>query len=217
MTTEPHNIALQALAETGIVGFLLGLGAVVAALVAIGRAVMRLRGEERAAAAALAIAIPAFLLHALADIDWDFVAVCAPVFLLGGLLIGVGGEVRAVRLRMRPLVAAGVAACLLAVRLLARRAVARVESRRRRVLGDLRGQARRRARRCARRRLAESAVRPADLGAGRGVRAASGSVPRRRRSTGGRRGLQPENPDTWVALGERTRSATATCPRRTAR
>jgi O-Antigen ligase len=114
VTNEPHNIALQALAETGIVGFLLGLGAVVAALVAIGRAVTRLRGEERAAAAALAIAIPAFLLHALADIDWDFVAVCAPVFLLGGLLIGIGGELRAVRLRMRPLVAAGVAACLLA-------------------------------------------------------------------------------------------------------
>ena len=37
--------------------------------------------EERAAAVALAIAIPAYLLHALADIDWDFVAVSAPVFL----------------------------------------------------------------------------------------------------------------------------------------
>src|SRR5439155_16444796 len=37
VTTEPHNLALQALSETGIVGFLLGLGAVLAALVALAR------------------------------------------------------------------------------------------------------------------------------------------------------------------------------------
>ncbi len=112
----PHNIALQALAETGIVGFLLGAAAVIAVLVALGRAVGRLRGEERAAAVALAIAVPAYLLHALADIDWDFIAVSAPAFFLGGLLIGMGGEVRSVRVRVRgrTLLAAGLTACLLA-------------------------------------------------------------------------------------------------------
>lgn len=114
VTNEPHNIALQALAETGIVGFLLGFGAVLAVLLAIARAVRPLSGEERAAAVALAIAVPAYLLHALADIDWDFVAVSAPVFFLGGLLIGMGGEVRAVRVRGRPLLAAGVALAMLA-------------------------------------------------------------------------------------------------------
>jgi O-Antigen ligase len=110
----PHNIALQALSDTGVVGFLLGVGAVLAVLGAIARAVRRLSGEERAAAVALAIAVPAYLLHSLVDIDWDFVAVSAPVFFVGGLLIGIGGEVRAVRVRGRPLLAAGVALAMLA-------------------------------------------------------------------------------------------------------
>ncbi len=200
VTTEPHNIALQALAETGIVGFLLGLGAVAAALVAIGRAVMRLRGEERAAAAALAIAIPAFLLHALADIDWDFVAVSAPVFLLGGLLIGVGGEARAVRLRMRPLVAAGVAACLLAAAYslaapwLASNRVddataAIVAGKLRTGAGDARDAG----------SLNPLSVQPvwALAEAYAALPDVSGAVREYRRATG----LQPENPDTWVALG----------------
>ena len=56
VTTEPHNVALQALAETGVAGFLLGAGATLAALVAAAGAVRRLRGGERAAAVALAIA-----------------------------------------------------------------------------------------------------------------------------------------------------------------
>ncbi len=114
VTNEPHNIALQALAETGIVGFLLGIGAVIAVLVAIWRALRRLGGEERAAAVALAIAVPSFLLHSLVDIDWDFVAVCAPAFVVGGLLVGMGGEVRPVRLGGRTVLAVGLAAALLA-------------------------------------------------------------------------------------------------------
>lgn len=44
VTTEPHSIALQALAETGIVGFLLGGAASLGALAAAAAAVRRLRG-----------------------------------------------------------------------------------------------------------------------------------------------------------------------------
>lgn len=113
VTNEPHNIALQALAEMGIVGFLLGLGAVLAAISAAWLALRRLRGGERAAATALAAAVPVYVLHALADIDWDFVAVSAPVFFVGGLLIGLGGEVREPRVRERPLLALAAALCLL--------------------------------------------------------------------------------------------------------
>src|SRR5215210_7763956 len=50
--TEPHNIALQFLAETGIVGFLLFASAATAAAVGILTALRRLRGREAAAAAA---------------------------------------------------------------------------------------------------------------------------------------------------------------------
>jgi len=109
----PHNVALQALAETGIVGFLLGLGALVAATVAILGTLRRLRGGEQAAAAALAVTVPVYVLHSLVDIDWDFVAVSAPVFFVGGLLIGLGGEVRRARAGERPLLAAAAAVCLL--------------------------------------------------------------------------------------------------------
>lgn len=107
VTQEPHNLALQALSETGIVGFLLGLGAALAVLAALWRT---RRGD--AAAVALAIGVPVYLLHALADIDFDFVAVSAPVFFAGGLLVGLGGVAR--RVRTRPLVAGVLAAGLLA-------------------------------------------------------------------------------------------------------
>jgi hypothetical protein len=88
ITTEPHNIALQSLAETGVVGFLIGGAACLAALGAAWQTVRRLRGDEGAAAIALAIALPVYLLQALADIDWDFVAVSVPLFLVVGVLIG---------------------------------------------------------------------------------------------------------------------------------
>jgi O-antigen ligase len=113
ITSEPHNIALQALSETGIVGFLLGAGAVVAAVVALALALRRLREEEQAAAVALAIAVPVYVLHALVDIDWEFVAVSAPVFFVGGLLIGLGGRVREEHVRERPWVGALAVGCLL--------------------------------------------------------------------------------------------------------
>ena len=88
VTEEPHNVALQALAETGLAGLLLGLGAAAFALLACREALRRLEGDERAAGAALAVLLPIYLLHALADIDWDFVAASAPVLLAVGVLLG---------------------------------------------------------------------------------------------------------------------------------
>jgi O-Antigen ligase len=202
VTNEPHNLALQALSETGIVGFLLGAGAVLAALVAIGRAVGRLRGEERAAAVALAIAVPAYLLHALADIDWDFVAVSAPVFFLGGLAIGMGGEVLEVRARGRSLLAAGgVGVCLLAgVYSLTAPWLAsnRVQDAYSAIFAnDLRAGAAD-ARDAA--SLNPFSVEPiwALAAAYESVPDVPGAVREYERATR----LQPENSDTWVALGE---------------
>jgi O-Antigen ligase len=82
--TEPHNVPLQLLAETGIVGLLLYLGAFGAALWGgFGR------GRETLA---LWLALPAYCLHGLLEVDWDFVAVSAPVFFVAGLLVARSGR-----------------------------------------------------------------------------------------------------------------------------
>jgi hypothetical protein len=80
-TTEPHNFALQALGETGIVGFLLFAGAVAFAALAVRR-----RSADPAAVA-LGLCLVAFLANVLIDIGWDYVAVAAPAFLSLGILL----------------------------------------------------------------------------------------------------------------------------------
>ncbi len=107
-TTEPHNLPLQFLTEAGIVGLALFLLAVFALL--------RRGHGRRKHELALALLLPAFLVHSLVDIDWDFVAVAAPVFLAAGALAG-GLSVR----RVSPfgsLVAAGAALLAFVVLLL---------------------------------------------------------------------------------------------------
>ncbi|MDX6513828.1 MAG: hypothetical protein QOE36_3332 [Gaiellaceae bacterium] len=102
---EPHSLALQLLAETGIVGFLLGVGLVAAAVWAVLRGLRRLDRTERLAAAALAACAFAYLVHAQVDYDWDFLAITAPVMLIVGALAAAGRpEQQAVR---RPSLLAG--------------------------------------------------------------------------------------------------------------
>jgi hypothetical protein len=79
-TNEPHDLPLQFLSETGLVGFLVLLLAFGLLLAAAGRR----RGHELA----LCLVFVAYLLHSLIDIDWDFVAVSAPAFLSAGALAG---------------------------------------------------------------------------------------------------------------------------------
>jgi hypothetical protein len=89
---EPHNVPLQFLSETGVIGLLLALGSVAAAGMGVVRVVRGLDGTERAAAVAVAVAASAYLLHSLVDFDWDFVAASGPFFLSVGVLLGFGGR-----------------------------------------------------------------------------------------------------------------------------
>jgi hypothetical protein len=109
VVTEPHDLPLQALAETGLVGFLLAAGAGLAGLIAVRSALGRLEGEERAAGLALAAAALLYPLHGLVDYDWDFVAVSAPFFFVLGVLLAAGVPTRTVRRPFESLAVAGVA------------------------------------------------------------------------------------------------------------
>jgi hypothetical protein len=107
-TTEPHDVPLQFATEAGVVGFLLFL----VTLAALLRFSFRRRGHELA----LALLLPAFLVHSLVDIDWDFVAVAAPAFVAAGALVGRGPSRRVAP--AAALVAAGAAVAVFGVLLL---------------------------------------------------------------------------------------------------
>jgi O-antigen ligase len=79
-TTEPHNLPLQFLTETGIVGLALFL--------LVAAAFLRVAHGRRKHELALALLVPAYFVHSLVDIDWDFIAVSAPAFLVVGALAG---------------------------------------------------------------------------------------------------------------------------------
>ncbi len=79
-TIEPHNLPVQMLAELGLIGLVLLLVACVFLL----RGSLHRSGRELA----LALLLPAFLVHSLVDVDWDFAAVAAPAFVAAGALVG---------------------------------------------------------------------------------------------------------------------------------
>jgi hypothetical protein len=112
VTTEPHDLPLEFLSETGVVGFLLLLGVITTGAGTATRALRRLDPPERGAAAALAVGVGAYAVHALVDIHWEFVAVSAPAFVALGVLAGLGSartaRVPAVGIAAAAVVAAGV-------------------------------------------------------------------------------------------------------------
>jgi hypothetical protein len=84
---QPHNVELQWLSETGIVGFVLALGGVLALFAAAGQRVRRLpAGRERDLAVALLAAAAGWLVHGVVDWDWDIPAVTLPPLIFLGVL-----------------------------------------------------------------------------------------------------------------------------------
>jgi hypothetical protein len=94
VATEPHNLPLQFLSETGIFGFILFLGIALAGAGALVETLRRLEGEDRLAAAALVVALFAYVVHGVVDFDWDFVAVTAPAASVLGVLVAAGRPAR---------------------------------------------------------------------------------------------------------------------------
>ena len=88
--SSPHSVPLQLLSETGLPGFLLGLTFVVGLVLGIRATLGRLDADERGAAVGL-VGLPlAFGLHAVVDLDLDFLTVAAPTMLVAAVLLGAG-------------------------------------------------------------------------------------------------------------------------------
>ncbi|MDQ3381067.1 MAG: hypothetical protein M3546_12240 [Actinomycetota bacterium] len=195
--SQPHSVPLQQLADGGVVALALFSALVLAGGATCVSALRRLEGEERAAAVPLATAPAAYLVHALVDYDWDFLAVTAPVMVALGVLAAVGVAQGA--RRVRPVL--GLGAFLLAAVLLVSFASPRLAERSvresTRALGGDLARARDRADRArlfnplsidpifalARIRERQSLERGAEKTYVEAVE------------------LQPENPETWYALG----------------
>ena len=195
---EPHDVPLQFLATTGLVGLIL-FGAVVAAgAAAAAGALRRLSGAERSAAAALVVVPVLYAVHALVDYDWDFAAVTGPTFFALGALAAAGRD--PLPASRRPL-AVGAAAAVtlaavasLATPWLAERSIRQVN--RELDAGDVEAAAAAADRAQALNPLSVAAVHK------------EAAVAERRGDAAGALGayaeavrLQPDNPDTWYALG----------------
>ena len=95
--SQPHSVPLQFLAGTGLVGLALFLRSLRRRGGCRGRRAPAAGGGERDAAAALAVALALWLVHALVDYDWDFVAVTGPVLFAAGVLAAAGRPPRRAR------------------------------------------------------------------------------------------------------------------------
>jgi O-antigen ligase len=91
--TYPHSVELRTLSQTGLVGALLLLGAIAAAIVATTARIRGSTGIGGATAAASVVAFGYFVLHGSLDWLWEFPGLGAPAFGLLGLATAIGGRV----------------------------------------------------------------------------------------------------------------------------
>ena len=103
--TEPHSVALQLLADLGVVGLALGLAVAGGAVIGVRGGLRQAPGADRAAAAALMCLVLAYGVHALVDYDLDFLAVTGPMLVALGALLAVGRPLATIRVGVPGLVA----------------------------------------------------------------------------------------------------------------
>ena len=195
---QPHSVPLQQLADGGVAGLGLFVLLLLAGAATCVAAIRRLEGRERAAAVALVCVPAAYLLHSLVDYDWDFLAVTAPTMAALGVLAGAGRPPG--RSGRRPLLALGavlVGAAVLVSFSFPRLADENVRASTRALGDDDYGSARDRADDA--RFFNPLAVRPffahARVSERRGFRKSA------ERWYIEAVELQPDNPETWYALG----------------
>jgi hypothetical protein len=82
--TEAHSLYLQALGETGIIGLILILAALLPLLAGL---VTRLRGPQRPIVGGLVACLAGWLIHAGLDWDWQMAAVTLWLFAVAGLAL----------------------------------------------------------------------------------------------------------------------------------
>ena len=93
---QPHNVPLQFLVETGLVGAILAMTGVGLLLwAALARVRSMAPGREREIAVALFAGAVAWLVHGLVDWDWDIPGVTIPALLFLGVLGAVRPPARA--------------------------------------------------------------------------------------------------------------------------
>ena len=195
--SAPHSVPLQLLSDTGLPGFLLGLVFIVGVALGLRATLGRLDPDERAAAVGL-VALPlAFGLHALVDLDLDFLAVAAPTMLASAALLG-AGRPAAVKADRIVALGAGVAALaalwvLVAPTLSSRSVEAAYRESSNRSF-DAAGSAARRAQRL-------NPLAPEPLYARAAVATGAGDAAAAEALYVQATRLQPENPATWYELG----------------
>ena len=90
---QPHSVPLQLLAETGVIGAALGMGAIGFLLFAALARVRSMRdGRERDIAVALFAGAVAWTVHSFVDFDWDIPGVTVPALLFLGVLAASPGR-----------------------------------------------------------------------------------------------------------------------------
>jgi hypothetical protein len=88
----PHSVEMRTLAQTGLIGALLLLGGIVAALVAAARPLRRMDGVAPVVAGSGVVVFAYFIAHGSLDWFWEFPALGAPAFALLGMATAISNR-----------------------------------------------------------------------------------------------------------------------------